>query len=523
MNQRAREVLSVTGVLTVAGGIAVGAAMLPEQIGVRTVSSTLPAVISAPTLACTGPETLVVPDGGKAVSPGAGVLISALLASGSNGEATVKAGGDLSETVRGLSKNLPVSDVPVHTGTELELPVKAGERSLGGLSTWSLGPVVMSASDDTPQSPPELAAVQSTVTARGDLRGLSASRCDQPAAESWLVGGGTVAGERLRLVLSNPTSTASVVDVSVLSEDGRAEAPSGTGVVVPAGGQSPVFVDALAPGRQSVAVHVVARSGRVLARMHDSVLRGLVAGGVDVVSPAADASKHQLVPGISLVNGYSKTADDTTAPASTSIRVAVPGSEEAVVRLRLLGSTGAVAMPAAGVVNVPGGGVVDIPVHGVASGTYTAVIDSDVPVVAGARIGRPSAPGHHATEFGWAPATKTLTGNGYTMLPPGTRSTLSLVAPGKAASLTITPYDAGGSRLDPIDVEMRAGTAAAFALDEKTAAFYVSAFEGGPVAASVVSTGSDDNGPVITVLGVEPPRADRAPSTAVSDARLGLR
>ncbi|MDP9825405.1 DUF5719 family protein [Kineosporia succinea] len=514
----------MTGVLTVAGGIAVGAALLPEQIGVRTVSSTLPATVAAPALACTGPETLVVPEGGAAASPGAGVLVSALLAARGDASATVKAEGPESGTIQELSKTLPESDVPVHTGTQEKLTADKGEVRIGGLSTWRLGPVVTTADPDDPQELPDLAAVQSTVTTKGDLRGLSASRCDQPSSEAWLVGGGTVSGERLRLVLSNPTGTTAVVDVSVLTDEGRVDPPSGAGVVVPAHGQTPLFVDALAPGRSGVAVHVVARSGQVIARMHDAVLRGLVAGGTDVVSPGAESAKKLVIPGISLVNGYSKTADDTTAAGSTSVRVAVPGTEEAVVRLKLLGSSGEVEMPSSGVVNVPAGEVVDIPVHGLASGTYTAVVQSDVPVVAGARIGRPAAAGHKATEFGWAPSAKSLDENGgWTMLPPGTRSTVSLVAETKGGSLTITPVDADGEDLDELDVTLKDGTAAAFALDEKAAAFRVSGLEGGPVAASVVATSTDDYGTAITVLGVEPARAETAPSTAVADTRLGLK
>ncbi|MBT0770336.1 hypothetical protein KIH74_15445 [Kineosporia sp. J2-2] len=513
----------MTGVLTVAGGIAVGAAMLPEEIGVRPVSTTLPSMITAPRLACTGPETLVVPDGGKAVSPEAGVLVSALLSSDGPAGASVAARGQESGTIRQLSEALPESDVAVHPGRELLLDTGRKDTAVGALSTWALGPVVVTGDSEKPQTVPELAAVQSTVTGKGDLRGLSASRCDQSSADAWLVGGGTVTGERLRLVLSNPTAATSVVDVVVLGEGGRVEAPSGVGVVVPAGRQTPLFVDALAPGQERVAVHVVARNGQVIARMHDSVLRGLVAGGVDVVSPAAAPAKRQIVPGISLVNGYSKTAGDTAAPGSTSIRVAVPGSEEAVVRVRLLGSTGEIDLPTSGVVNVPGGGVADVPVSGIASGTYTAVVDADVPVIAGARVGRPPAAGHQATEFGWAPATSVLEDSGYAVLPPGTRSTVSLASPGRGGSLTLTPLDAGGETLEPIDVHLKDGTAAAFALDEKAAAFRVSRLDGGPVAASVVSTGSDDSGTTITVLGVDPARSGQAPSTAIADTRVGLR
>jgi len=268
---------------------------------------------------------------------------------------------------------------------------------------------------------------------------------------------------------------------------------------------------------------VVARSGQVVARMHESILHGLVASGVDVVSPASAPAKEQLVAGASLVTGYSETAGDPTAPGSTSIRVAVPGSEEAVVRVRLLSSSGEVGTSAPIILNVPAGKVADVPVAGIASGTYTAVVEADVPVVAGAQIGRPSAPGHKATEFAWAPAVPALTAGGYTVLPPATRSTVSLVAAGRGSSVTITPLDADGKDLEPVEVKMKQGTAAAFALDGKATAFRMSDPDGGPVAASVVATTTDDYGTAIAVLGVQPARADEAPATAVADTRVGLK
>lgn len=504
--------------------------MLPEQVGSRTVSgaasgtvsSALPAARTVPALACSGPETLVVPDGGTAVDPGAGVLVTALLASGDEATAELAARGGASPVIRKLSEQVPDADVAIHAGTVLGLRTRSAGTAIGGLSTWKLGPMVLTGSGQGSASVPELAAVQSSLAATGDLRGLAAERCDPTAAQTWLVGGGTRVGERLRLVLSNPTAATAVADVSVLSEKGRLEAPSGIGVVVPAGGQKPLFVDALAPGQERVTVHVEARSGQVLARMHDSLLRGLVAGGVDVVSASADPAKKQVIPGISLVDGYSRTAADSTAPGSTSVRVAVPGGEDAVVRVRLLSSVGEVELPGTSVVTVPAGQVRDVAIAGVPSGTYSAVVESDVPVVAGAQIGRPSAPGRQATEFAWAPAVPAIEQGGYTVLPPGTRSAVSLAAPDRAGSVTVTPLDADGHQLDPIEVAMKAHTASAFALDEEAAAFRLSSPQGGPVAASVVATATGVSGTAITVLGVQHADAGDTPAVAVADPRVGL-
>lgn len=176
-----------------AGGIAVGAAMLPEQIGVSAVSSTvsnrLPAAMAVPTLACSGPETLVVPEGGKAVSPDAGVLISALLASEGEAEAELQAEGKNFDAIRQLSESVPKTGFSVHPGTRVELENEEGQASVAGLSTWNLGPIVMTAEAGRAGDAPELAAVQSTLTAKGDLRGcprVAATR--PPAMPGWSVG-----------------------------------------------------------------------------------------------------------------------------------------------------------------------------------------------------------------------------------------------------------------------------------------------------------------------------------------------
>ncbi len=63
---------------------------------------------------------------------------------------------------------------------------------------------------------------------------------------------------------------------------------------------------------------------------------------------------------------------------------------------------------------------------------------------------------------------------------------------------------------------MKKGTGSAFPLEEKTAAFRMSRPEGGPVAASLVATSTDESGTSITVLGVQPASADDVPATAVA-------
>ena len=530
MTGHAPGLLGGFGVLAVAAGLITGATALPSMQ--RTSGAArLPISLSTPALVCPGPETLLVPDGGVAVAPGAAVLISSLVGSESGpSSARLQLAEETSSAAVQAGQTLPSSltsaSLPVTRGRSLELSTGSPGPVLGALAVTALGPALLQTTQSSTSTeadpPPSLAAIQSTVVRSGDLRSLTATTCSVPASDSWLVGGATSEGARLRLLLANPAVTAAVADVEIRGPNGRVRAPSGEGVVVPAGAEVPIFIDALAPGLKQVAVHVTTRSGRVRATLHDSRLIGLDPAGADDVPVAAAPAKKQMVPGISLVNGYGKSADDPSAPGSTAVRIAVPGAEEAVVRVRLLDSSGAVALPRAAVVSVPGGGVVDVPVSGIPSGTYTALIDSDVPVVAGALIGRGGVTGTEtASEFAWAAAARPLAGSGYLVLPPGARSTLSLAATGRTGRLVVSKVSRDGSIGKPVDVEVPADSSATVQLDADAVAVRIGEVSGGPVGAAMVSWVTDPRGSLISVLSVDLSVVSTPPTTAVQDRTLG--
>jgi Family of unknown function (DUF5719) len=523
MTGRLPGVLALFGVLVAAAGITAGASVLPVTLRpTGPVSESLPRSLSSPVLVCPGPETLLVPEGGEPIDSGGSVLFSALIATSAGpASAELKLFGGSSDVMNRAPVSLPAGAPFLKTGSSVKLDTGSAGTSIKALAGTTLGPAVLDST--TADTAPSLAAVQSTLARSGNLRGLAATACTAPSSDSWLVGGGTVDGERLRLLLANPASAAAVVDVDVRGPEGRVAAPSGEGVVVPAGAEVPIFIDALAPGLDRVAVHVTTRSGRVRATLHDSLLRGLTPAGTDDVPIAAAAARQQVIPGVSLVNGYGRTADDPTAAGSTSVRIAVPGSEEAVVRVRLLDSSGAVELPRAAVVNIPAGGVADVPISGIASGTYTAVVDADVPVVAGARVGRGAGQAVPVSEFGWAAAARRLSGTGYAVLPPGTSSTLSLVAPGGAGGVAVQEVRYDGTLADPAEVEMQGRTSATVQLSRAAVAVKLSDFSGGPVAGAIVTTADDLGGPMISVLSIDLVAAPKPPASAIEDAHLGMR
>ena len=458
-------------VLVLAAGGAATAVAVPRVDGPapeRPPTSTLPLTrlgSVAAAAVCPGPQTLLVPEGGRVVPPPGPVLVAAA-ASGLAGSTAVLAGQD-GAPADGLVLR-PPDDVDV------------ADVAVAGLRRTQAGPVRLDARGSG--TAPTLSAVQATLATRGDLRGLAASACPVAATDAWLLGGGTGEGHRSRLLLANPTATAVTVDVTVHAEDGEHAPQAGAGVSVPAGGARAVQLDALAPGLGPVAVHLRAVTGRFVASLHHSVLRGLVPGGTDDVVPAAAPSRRQVVPGLSVPDGgRAGLPEDPAAPGAGAVRIAVPGGGDAVVRVGVVGEHGPVALPGAGVLTVPARGVADLALRGLKAGSYAAVVESDVPVVASALVGRTRPGGELAgtraalgvavppSEFAWLPSAVPLARTVLAAVPRpeqparGGRPAASvsaavvLTAPDGGAVAHVREVGAGGRVLVERDLEVASG------------------------------------------------------------------
>ena len=370
----------------------------------------------------------------------------------------------------------------------------------------------------------------------------------------WLVGGGSSTGRRGRLLLTNPSTTSSVtVDVTVHGPSGVVPVAAGQDIVLPAGGQAALLLDALAPGLPAAVVHVHTRSGRVVGTLHDSLLRGLVPGGADDVPAATGPATQQVVAGLLVrtAGGSTSAAQTGSAPAgnsaaagATAVRVAVAGRNEAIVRVRLLGPTGLMDLGAQGVATVPGGGVADIPITGVPNGVYAALVQADVPVVAGAIVGRASPGSTRAgtaqdptgkappSEFAWAAASPPVSGTALAVLPPAAPAapasgpaapevtgvlTLASVGGGTAV---IRAISADGTVGPPTTPSVPAGSTLARRVRPGAAGLQLT---GGPdvYAAMVLSTATGE--PMISVLPLAPqPRPSGITPLAVENPGLGL-
>jgi len=334
-----------------------------------------------------------------------------------------------------------------------------------------------------------LAGAQSQVAHASDYTGLAAATCAEPSGSIWLVGGSTAVGRSTLLTLANPSPVDATVALTILSSNGPVSAPGMSGIVVKAGSQRVIPLAGYAPDVESPVVHVVSRGGQVVAALQQSIVRGLDAGGVDLIGAAGDPAKHLVIPGVRVLDavGVNKTLglsdwDDVVA----AVRVAVPGSRSAKVQVELKPqdtkldglsfevdvSSGEVSELGLDSAAGTDSGSVTIP-----DGMYTVVIDADQPVVAGVRVSTAEDPSTHGgaaatsdttappSDFAWFEPSPVLNGDTAVAIADGPAPMLSVVNP-TTASVTVTlDAQSGGPSLS---LTIAAGAAASIAVKPDT-------------------------------------------------------
>jgi len=334
-----------------------------------------------------------------------------------------------------------------------------------------------------------LAGAQSQVADASDYTGFAAATCAEPSGSIWLVGGSTAVGRSTLLTLANPSPVDATVALTILSANGPVTAPGMSGIVVKAGSQRVIPLAGYAPDVASPVVHVVSRGGQVVAALQQSIVRGLDAGGVDLVGAAGDPATHLVIPGVRVVDavGVNKTLgladwDDVAA----AVRVAVPGSRSAKVQVALKPqdtkldglsfevdvSSGQVTELGLDSAAATDSGTVAIP-----DGMYTVVIDADQPVVAGVRVSTAEDPSTHGgsaaasdttappSDFAWFAPSPVLTGDTALAVADGPAPMVSVVNPTHASvTVTLDPQPGGSS----LSLTIAAGAAASIAVKPDT-------------------------------------------------------
>ena len=234
----------------------------------------------------------------------------------------------------------------------------------------------------TPGTTTHATGTVASVTTRGDLRGMIAGPCTAPAVEHWLVGGSTSVGSSGRLVLQNPGRTPATVALEAWGASGPVVLGSQSFVVVPPGEQVVTMLEAIAPGQSRLTLHVTAEGGRVGAYVQHHRIEGIVPAGADLVVAGGAPS---LTTAVSGVISTEEAVDDPHAP---HLDILAPGDEAGTANLAVLGPDGPVRMRGGEQTALEPGRVTTLPLGGLPEGSYTVIVDADVPVVAGAAVDR---------------------------------------------------------------------------------------------------------------------------------------
>ncbi|RKT78552.1 hypothetical protein DFJ68_1999 [Terracoccus luteus] len=337
---------------------------------------------------------------------------------------------DTSSTASTTGSTSSTGRITLGDGTSASLGVTAPDASADAATAAKAGAVTarptasaLVTATATGGLAPGLAATQTWWRAGDDDRGLAVTPCTLPASDAWLVGGGGGPSRSERVVVANPGGNAVSVSFEVFGAKGPVASADGRDVSVPPRSRVAVSLDALALGETRPAVHVVATGGVVSAVLDDAWIDGATGRGIDDSVRAAAPATDLVVAGV----------DDD---GESLVRVANPGTREALVQVRVLTDRGPSQPEALRAVRVPAGSTADVPLA-LGAGRYGLRLTSDQPVVAAAWVERRQASGaDRMGDFAWAPATPAVHGLAGVQIA-GARQ------PGGTATLVVAAGDGG--------------------------------------------------------------------------------
>jgi hypothetical protein len=459
-------VVSAIVLVAAGGGLVSTTALSPQGPGSsRPVAAPLAAVPAGSSIGvCPGPARLLegAPVGtDPQFSPESATARSdvnaIVLGSSTNGLPGSRLASLKGSTLLELAKAAPASGSAPATAKPANAVPRAGVVSQRGVDDVS----VLSA-DAQADRQASAGAVMRYAAEDGDLRGSAAAACEQPANDLWLVGANTALGRTAVLNLSNASGSAATVSLELFGAKGQIQAPGSRGLLVAPGTTRSIILAGLAPGQERLSVRVRSAGGPVAAVIQQSVLRGLTPGGVEFIAPAAAPALRQVISGVDiqdpagLAGLTGKTGFGDAGPA---LQIAVPGSADAVIAVKLYGRDGQKALPGGGVVTAKAGTVTEVPLSGVPAGPYTVAVSSDVSFTAAARVTR-GLKTEDASDFAWSAASVRLGSQHVVPVPSSGDRYLIFGAPEGRATISYTPITADGKVRPAAAADIAGGTTA---------------------------------------------------------------
>ncbi len=410
------------------GAALAGARVVAGLVGVGVAVVTIGAagLVPLPVVRSTPPSVLVTPTptAQQLVCPGA---VLRLADETGEGATTVSAIGQ------------PIVD---HEASAGPVEATAFAQSDAATATAAQAPTLISTppsqSGDT--QPPLLSGAQAQAVAEGEFVGLAAADCTVAGGEAWLVGGSTAVGRTTLITLSNPTEVPATVDLELFGENGPIAAPGTSGIMVAPNAQRVLSLAGFRPDVVSPVVHVTSRGGRVVANLQQSVVRGLLPGGLDLVGSIPSAALESIVPGVVISDPLAVQAMLGGGPAfedvRTVLRLLVPGESDATATVRVI-PEGQAQTGTSFELDVAAGRVLDVPLDDLAAGSYTVRVDSSEPLVAAVRT---TAAAGQTSDFAWVVAADQLSGSAQVTVADGPAPLLHVSNP-TPAEVTV---DVGG-------------------------------------------------------------------------------
>ncbi|PCN49306.1 hypothetical protein Csp2054_03775 [Curtobacterium sp. 'Ferrero'] len=309
------------------------------------------------------------------------------------------------------------------------------QSELGSSTTGGSDPRLLTA--PAGETTPQVAGSSYQSVSSGDLVGVGAASCDDPAQSTWLVGGSTETGRTSLITLSNPTEVNATVDLTVYDGSGTVSAPGTTGIVVAPNSQKVVPLSGFVSDQGSTVVHVVSSGGQIVAHMQETVVRTLTPGGFDIVSGGAAPSRTQVVPGVVLEGTEAAQRGSDTEDAAPIVRIFVPGTRTASVTLGITTADGGGSTVNA---TAEPGVVTDVPLDDFPDGRYSFTLSATEPIVAGVRTTTPTQ--DDATDLGWFASAEPLGDEVTAAVAPASGARMTIVNPTRDdATVTIRSGD----------------------------------------------------------------------------------
>ncbi|WP_329451758.1 DUF5719 family protein [Streptomyces sp. NBC_01724] len=334
---------------------------------------------------------------------------------------------------------------------------------------------------------------QTTTVSTGASRGLLGLSCTGPDTDFWFPAASTAKSREDYVHLTNPDDTAAVADIELYGPDGSLKSDVGEGITVPARSSVPVLISTLTSEvADDVTIHVTTRTGRVgaVVRAADGVT------GSDWLTASVDPTGTLVLPGI--------PAD------ATSVRLVAfaPGEEDADLKLKLLGKTGAISPAGHEDLHVKSNMTAGVDLKDITRGEAGSLLLTPAqsgratPVVAALRVVRGSG---DKQEVAYIPATGPVGAQATVAGNQAKGSVLSLTAPGATGKVKVTAsagsgggertvktYTVKGGTTLAVTPQVPAGLKGSYALTVETES-------GGPVHAARTLTLPEDGIPMFTV------------------------